>query len=77
PCLATLCREYRLFLLDHSLHTSLFQVGKSVICGFLQFRMLLGTKSRDGRNIETSGRHNSMSNITRIKHGEDGVLLGG
>ncbi|KIJ18386.1 hypothetical protein PAXINDRAFT_71287, partial [Paxillus involutus ATCC 200175] len=76
PCLAMSCREYRAFSLNHSLHTSLSQVLADSIWveGLI---MLLGTKSRDGRNIETSGRCNSMSSMTRIKHGEDVVFLGG
>ena len=53
------------------------KLGWTTSSGFLQVRTLLGTKSRDGRIIKTSGRCNSMGSITRIKHGEDGVLLGG
>ncbi|KIJ10869.1 hypothetical protein PAXINDRAFT_85401, partial [Paxillus involutus ATCC 200175] len=71
--LAMPCREYRAFSLNHSLHTGLFQV----LADSIWVRMLLGTKSRDGRNIETSGRCNSMTSMTRIKHAEDVVLLGG
>ncbi|KIK76835.1 hypothetical protein PAXRUDRAFT_168635, partial [Paxillus rubicundulus Ve08.2h10] len=40
------------------------------------FRTLFGTKSRHGRDMETSGRGNEVSRVARIKHGEDGILLG-
>ncbi|KIK92101.1 hypothetical protein PAXRUDRAFT_148045 [Paxillus rubicundulus Ve08.2h10] len=52
------CREYRAFSLNHSLHTSLFQV----LADSVWVRMFLDTKSRDGRNIETSGRCQSTVN---------------
>ena len=53
------------------------KLGWMTSSGFLKLRALLGTKSRDGRNMETSGRGNGMSRMARIKHGEDGILLSG
>ncbi|KIK81328.1 hypothetical protein PAXRUDRAFT_156349, partial [Paxillus rubicundulus Ve08.2h10] len=76
PYLAMLSRKYRALLLDHSLHTSFFQVLADSIWVERPFRMLSGTKSRDGRDMETSGRGNGVSRMARIKHGENGILLG-
>jgi len=45
--------------------------------GSLQVRALLSMKPRDGGHMETSGRGNRVSRMTRIKHTEDGVLLSG
>ncbi|KIJ13927.1 hypothetical protein PAXINDRAFT_80119, partial [Paxillus involutus ATCC 200175] len=71
--LAMPCREYRAFLLNHSLHTSFVQV----LADSIWVRMLLGMKYRDCGNIETSGLGYSMSRTTKIKPGEDSVLLDG
>ncbi|KIK77661.1 hypothetical protein PAXRUDRAFT_166104, partial [Paxillus rubicundulus Ve08.2h10] len=84
-CLAMPCTEYKVFSLNHSLHTSFFQVLVDSIwvegliddIGETFGQTPLGTNSRDGGNIETSGRCNSMTSMTRIRHGEDGVLLCG
>ncbi|KIK92398.1 hypothetical protein PAXRUDRAFT_147436, partial [Paxillus rubicundulus Ve08.2h10] len=62
--------------LDHSLHTSFFQVLADSIWVERLFRMLFGTKSRDGRDMETGGRSNLVSRMARIKHDENGILLG-
>ncbi|KIK78396.1 hypothetical protein PAXRUDRAFT_164138, partial [Paxillus rubicundulus Ve08.2h10] len=74
-CLAMLCREHRTFSLNHSLHTSIFQVLVDII--WVEGLIDDIYESFDGRNIETIHRCNSMSSRTGIKHGEDGVLLGG
>ncbi|KIK73487.1 hypothetical protein PAXRUDRAFT_178314, partial [Paxillus rubicundulus Ve08.2h10] len=72
PCLAMLSRKYRALLLDHSPHTSFSKVlaDNIWISGVLN---TLWNEVQDGRDMETSGRGNGVS---RMKHGEDDILLG-
>ncbi|KIK77494.1 hypothetical protein PAXRUDRAFT_166677, partial [Paxillus rubicundulus Ve08.2h10] len=74
-CLVMLSRKYRALSLNYNFHTSFFQVLVNSIWVERLFRMLFGTKSRDGRDMETSCRGNGVSRMARIKHGEDGILL--
>ncbi|EGO20618.1 hypothetical protein SERLADRAFT_399681, partial [Serpula lacrymans var. lacrymans S7.9] len=41
----------------------------------LELKMFLGTKSRDGRDMDTSGRGNGVSSLTCIKEVKNLVLL--
>ncbi|EGO04375.1 hypothetical protein SERLA73DRAFT_128471 [Serpula lacrymans var. lacrymans S7.3] len=72
PSLTMLGREKRVFSLDHSLHVSLFQVLADSVWGE---RTLLGAKSRDGRDMNTSGRGNKVSSLTCIKEVKNPVFL--
>ena len=51
------------------------KLGWTTSSGLLQVRMLFGTKPGDGSNANTSGGGNRVNRMTRIKLGEDGVLL--
>ena len=53
------------------------KLGWTTSSGFLQVRTLFMMSPRDGQNMNTSGRGNRMTRMTRIKHSENGTLLGG
>ena len=51
------------------------KLGWTASSGFLQLRLLLRTKSRDGRNMDTNSRGNGMGRLASIKLGKDIGLL--